>query len=336
MRYEEDDVDDYKKNSATSSIVVAGYRPLVSSPPSSSSSSSSMVSRRVQLVTISHVPPVDRRHPTSEKNIDCLLPWLCLRGRRRSIHNDDNSDSDSDSDSGYGYDYDYDYDGGSQQRSLDPKGWKVSARWVVQTTKLTPYDTTAKIYETCTLGGGWPCKVEPNWTNNGEHELSAQKLERDIHAAPLLLPPHARKYLKRHCTIYVNKSLKWGRSHTSPVEGDGSCYHESKEWLVENGLSGDKHKCVEVNNAPFYNNDCDLWGIGGVMLHELSHAYHHSMVPEGYDNTEIQKCYDLAMKEGLYDNIKYHSHCRSSSSSNSSENENDNDNDNGRMTTMLF
>jgi hypothetical protein len=70
--------------------------------------------------------------------------------------------------------------------------------------------------------------------------------------------------------------------------------------------------CVEVNDAPHYRKDCDLWGIGGVMLHELSHAYHHGMLPNGYDNKEIQKCYELAMKEGLYDSIEYHSGCSNS------------------------
>ena len=64
--------------------------------------------------------------------------------------------------------------------------------------------------------------------------------------------------------------------------------------------------CVEVNDAPQYRKDCDLWGNGGVMLHELSHAYHNGMLPDGYDNKEIQRCYDLAMKDGLYDSIEYH------------------------------
>ena len=77
--------------------------------------------------------------------------------------------------------------------------------------------------------------------------------------------------------------------------------------MINNGLSGEKHKCVEVNNAPNYRVDCDLWGIGGIMLHELSHAYHHGMLPDGYGNQEIQKCYEMAMKEGLYDSIEYHS-----------------------------
>ncbi|OEU21113.1 hypothetical protein FRACYDRAFT_234740 [Fragilariopsis cylindrus CCMP1102] len=153
------------------------------------------------------------------------------------------------------------------------------------------------------LISGWPCRVEPTCFDDGK--ISEQKLERDIAAAAILLPPHARKYLKSHCKIWVNKSLSWGPK-SCPVKGRGCCYHPSKEWLLQNGLCGDKHKCVEINDAPFYRNDCDLWGVGGVMLHELSHAYHHGMLQDGYSNKEIQHCYDLAMKEGLYDCVRVH------------------------------
>lgn len=42
------------------------------------------------------------------------------------------------------------------------------------------------------------------------------------------------------------------------------------------------------------------------MVHELSHAYHHRMLQDGYKNKEIQKCFNAAMKEGLYDKVKVH------------------------------
>ena len=280
-RRRNENTDDCKGTNG-SSIVVAGYRPF---GKKLSSLSSSTLSRKVQLVTISHVSPEERhlrRRPVAEKKATCF-PW-CLGRRKRLIQDDDNN------------------------IPLDPKGWRVSARWVRTSSK--PYDTTPKIYKECTLGG-WPCQLERNWSNGDT--ISAQKLERDIRAAALLLPPHARAYLRKHCKIWVNRSLSWGPS-ACPVRGHGCCYHPSKEWLVHNGLSGEKHMCVEVNNAPHYRKDCDLWGIGGVMLHELSHAYHHGMLPNGYANKEIQRCYELAMKEGLYDSIEYHSGCSSSSS----------------------
>ncbi len=272
-------------------IVIAGYRPFKSKPAlsslSSASSSPSLLSRHVQLVTIKHVSTQRRRRRripwVGEKRVCSPLgPW-CL-GRRKST-GDDDSDCDSDDDN---------------DLVLDPKGWRVTARWVRLESEA--YDTTNKVYDESTLGG-WPCKLEPNW-NNGD-KTSAEKLERDIREAALLLPPHARSYLQEHCKIWVNRSLSWGPK-SCPVRGRGCCYHPSKEWLLRNGLSGMKHRCVEVNNGPCYKEDCDLWGIGGVMLHELSHAYHHGMLPGGYANKEIIQCYEMAMKEGLYDSVEYH------------------------------
>ena len=42
------------------------------------------------------------------------------------------------------------------------------------------------------------------------------------------------------------------------------------------------------------------------MVHELSHAYHHRLLQDGYENKEIEDCFDAAMKEGLYEKVKVH------------------------------
>lgn len=150
--------------------------------------------------------------------------------------------------------------------------------------------------------------VEPGW--NDGCEASARNLERDLIEASRLLPPHALRGLrdepKKPCAVYVNRTISWGPSH-APVRGRGCCYHPGKDWLIENGLSSSKHMCVEVNDGPGYRKSCDLWEPGGLMLHELSHAYHHRMIPDGYENAEIVKCYERAVEEGLYDSVPYHS-----------------------------
>lgn len=51
------------------------------------------------------------------------------------------------------------------------------------------------------------------------------------------------------------------------------CFHPGENWLVRNGMSKEKCGGVELYEAEKYLDDCDLWhGIGGVMIHELSHA----------------------------------------------------------------
>jgi predicted HD phosphohydrolase len=72
------------------------------------------------------------------------------------------------------------------------------------------------------------------------------------------------------------------------------------------GLNPDKALCVEINDGPGYRKDLHLWGLGGVMVHEFSHAYHHRMLQDGYANQEIYECYKAAMKEKLYACVKVH------------------------------
>lgn len=188
----------------------------------------------------------------------------------------------------------------SEESPLSEEDWLVQAK--LAEVEPTPYDTTKKFYERKLLGG-WPCYLEPDW-NNGDKNLEKQ-LAQDLENAAKFLPDHARNYLQTNCPIWVNKSIQYG-PQVCPVRARGCCYHPGKEWLRENGLCEDKHLCVEINCAPSYTNDLSLWGPGGVMLHELSHAFHHRMLPGGYGNKEIKECYKSAMKEGLYDCVRVH------------------------------
>jgi hypothetical protein len=167
---------------------------------------------------------------------------------------------------------------------------------------MTPIDTTEKVYEQVTLGG-WPCCVEPNW-NDGDTDLE-RLLANDIEEAFKRLPSHARDYLREHCKIWINKTMMWGPK-SCPVRGIGCCYHPDMGWLIQNGLCEDKALCVEINNVSHYKNDRALWETGGIILHELSHAYHHRLLPDGYENKDIKECFDMAMKEGLYESVKVH------------------------------
>jgi hypothetical protein len=183
---------------------------------------------------------------------------------------------------------------------LTKEDWLVRAK--VAEVDPTPLDTTTKVYERKILGG-WPVCLEPNW-HDGDKKLEKQLAE-DLKDAAKLLPDHAREYLRTNCPIWVNASIQFGPK-VCPVRGRGCCYHPDKKWLVENGMNEDKHMCVEINDGPHYGKDINLWGPGGVMVHELSHAYHHGMLPRGYDNKEIKECFEAAMKEGLYECVKVH------------------------------
>ena len=174
----------------------------------------------------------------------------------------------------------------------------------------TPIDTSSKHYDAVLLGD-WPCRIEPrcfpsNMTNptTGQNTLQC-RFESDILAASASLPPHARERLKKTTPIWINKSSCYGPK-ASPIVDRDACFHPGREWLIKNGMNPAKCGGVEWYDAQHYLEDCDLWGPGGQVLHELSHAWHCLHIDDGYDNEEIINVYNLAMKEGLYDCVRVH------------------------------
>lgn len=175
----------------------------------------------------------------------------------------------------------------------------------------TPVDVSSKHYDHVTLGG-WPCRIEPGCFQSSETErpengrLPLQsRFETDIAAACQSLPPIAREKLQQSTPIWINKSHMWGPK-VAPVRGRDACFHPGANWLSRNGDNPLKCGSVEFYDAKHYLSDCDHWGIGGLILHELSHAWHNIHIENGYDNKQIKECYDLAMKDGLYDCVRVH------------------------------
>ena len=84
------------------------------------------------------------------------------------------------------------------------------------------------------------------------------------------------------------------------------CFHPESSWLKENGMSTKKCHGIELYRCTDYMDDYDLWGDGGVILHELSHAWHCCFVNDGYRNKLIRDCFAAAMKKNLYNRVKVH------------------------------
>lgn len=173
----------------------------------------------------------------------------------------------------------------------------------------SPLDTSDKIYHDVLIGG-WKCKCEQGlFTSGGDEHLAKVKtqLEVDLLACSKKLPREACKLLKRSTPIWINKCQKYGPK-CAPVQARGACFHPGSDWLVENGMSSTKCGGVELYEAGKYLEDHSLWQEGGVMLHELSHAWHNKFTTDGYSNPEIKECYERGMEEKLYDSVKVHNH----------------------------
>lgn len=79
------------------------------------------------------------------------------------------------------------------------------------------------------------------------------------------------------------------------------CYHPDAGWLVEHGMNPDKARCVELANARNFL----TWTLDQpwMVFHELAHAYHHQILPDGYENSDVRTAYDDAMTNKRYESV---------------------------------
>lgn len=91
------------------------------------------------------------------------------------------------------------------------------------------------------------------------------------------------------------------------TEGFGHmCFHPrgGGAWLEREGFDPKLAGCVHVYRLADYLGDRELWGPGGSVLHELSHAYHDCALPGGHGNAAVARRYEAAVHgERLYDAV---------------------------------
>jgi len=78
-------------------------------------------------------------------------------------------------------------------------------------------------------------------------------------------------------------------------------YHPSQQWLTSNNMLPQKARCVEISNAKNFVN----WSLQQpfCVLHEMAHAWHHQVLPEGFGNRDVLVCFERAKSTGLYDTV---------------------------------
>lgn len=81
------------------------------------------------------------------------------------------------------------------------------------------------------------------------------------------------------------------------------CYHVSPDWLRENGMNPEKAGCVELSNARNFRD----WTLEQpwMVLHELAHGYHDRFIPDGYENSQLKKLFQMAMDRKAYDSVPH-------------------------------
>ena len=99
-----------------------------------------------------------------------------------------------------------------------------------------------------------------------------------------LLPSGARAALQQSSPLWINKSITFG-TVAKPVVGNSCTFHPigGRSWLRNNGMSELKEGSVEIYCAQEYLASRTHWEVGGVLLHEYSHAFHNVHCPDGFE-----------------------------------------------------
>ena len=116
-------------------------------------------------------------------------------------------------------------------------------------------------------------------------------LQSDLSRILTLLDPEASAFLQGVRIWVEHDFADWG----------GAVYHPSAVWLEDNGYPTHWAESMQIGSTADYLSWTAIQP--AIVLHELSHAWHHQYV--GYDDASILQAYDAAMASGIYDSVPY-------------------------------
>ena len=138
---------------------------------------------------------------------------------------------------------------------------------------------------------GWKLLINTEVIKTEEWPITKRIISNQLFGMKRFLKDEVIKDLQK-IKIYIDIKQK-GKA--------GAEYHPDKKWLIDNGFSPEKAKCVEISNINHFLNIVGYqpW----IMLHELMHGYHDQVL--GFDNKEIENLYNSALKAGKYGQVTH-------------------------------
>ncbi len=79
-------------------------------------------------------------------------------------------------------------------------------------------------------------------------------------------------------------------------------YHPGAGWLRDNNRDAAMEKGVEFTNVRIFEHETKR--MPNFALHELAHAFHDRVLPQGFGNAEVKAAFDKANKNGLYQKVE--------------------------------
>ena len=144
---------------------------------------------------------------------------------------------------------------------------------------------------------GWTVHADARLVNGEYKEVGTRSLSmlaNHLERLTILLPEKQLAEMRK-MEIFIE--------HSHPELGNMQ-YHPGLDWITEHGYDPRLVKKVHIPQAADLVSRQQMLKHPAVILHELAHAYHDQIL--GFDQPEIIKIYDDAMKKGIYQKSLLH------------------------------
>ncbi|WP_035600467.1 hypothetical protein [Haloferula sp. BvORR071] len=151
-------------------------------------------------------------------------------------------------------------------------------------------ELSADDYEPARSIRGWQVRIEKSLADYPRRQAALDLLDQKLADVEAAVPAAALPQLKQ-VPLWLSRS-----------SSTGACYHPSLDWLRENKRVIEMARSIEIQNV---DNFLDWSGTQpSMILHELSHAWHHRSLPQGYDNPEVLAAFQQAQASDKYEKVR--------------------------------
>lgn len=147
---------------------------------------------------------------------------------------------------------------------------------------------TVDSYEPKTIQG-WTVNIEKAAFGHKRFKEAQTELENQLKNIVAIINPEIVTKLQE-VPIWLNNDIR-----------SRACYHPDAKWLKENNRMPEKVRSVELQSVNSFLNSSKNQPM--LMLHELSHAFHHRI--HNFENPVITKAFEKAVASKSYEKVKH-------------------------------
>ncbi|MEQ1822831.1 MAG: zinc-dependent peptidase [Fimbriimonadaceae bacterium] len=140
---------------------------------------------------------------------------------------------------------------------------------------------------------GWKVKVNRSFSEEEATKKAILLLRSQLDQIVRVVPKGAVAKLKK-VTLYFSPEY--------PNVRPTAEYHPGAKWLSDNGRNSSMAKGVEFTNIRIF--ESEVRRMPNFALHELAHAYHDQVLPDGFANSEVRAAYERAKSGGTYEKVE--------------------------------